>query len=155
MAIADGDPSGGRGNGTGGAEQADAVRDARVRQVELAISNILRVGVSVSLAVVVLGTIITFVRHPDYRSSPQQLERLTRPGAKFPHTLGEVAAGIGALHGQAIVVLGLILLVATPIVRVAVSILAFVYQGDRVFVVITTIVLCLLLLSFLLGQAGG
>jgi uncharacterized membrane protein len=40
---------------------------------------------------------------------------------------------------------GLLLLIATPVLRVAVSMLAFVYQRD----------LTLLLTSFVLGKAGG
>jgi uncharacterized membrane protein len=50
---------------------------------------------------------------------------------------------------------GLLLLIATPVLRVAVSILAFVYQRDRAFVAITSIVLALLLTSFVLGRGGG
>ena len=50
---------------------------------------------------------------------------------------------------------GLLLLIATPVTRVAVSIFAFVYEKDRVFVIITIIVLSLLLLSFFLGRVEG
>ena len=61
---------------------------------------------------------------------------------------------MAAFHGQAIVAAGLLALVATPILRVAVLIVAFLYQGDRLFALLGTIVLCLLLLSFALGTAG-
>ena len=50
---------------------------------------------------------------------------------------------------------GLILLIATPVARVAVSVLVFVVERDGAFVLITLFVLILLLLSFLLGKAGG
>ncbi len=126
---------------------------AQVGKVEVLISNLLRIGVLTSLTVVVAGTVVSFVHHPDYISSPPLLARLTRPGAAFPHTLAEVAAGVALLRGQAIVVVGLILLVATPVARVAVSIFAFARQGDRAFVAITTTVLVLLLLSFILGRS--
>jgi len=127
----------------------------RVIKVELAISTLLRVGVITSLSIVVVGTILSFVHHPDYLSSAPALDRLTRPGAAFPHTLHDVVTGILNLRGQAIVVLGLLLLIATPVLRVAVSVLAFVYQKDHKFTVITLLVLALLLTSFLLGKAGG
>jgi uncharacterized membrane protein len=132
---------------------AGAETEDRVRRVELLISNLLRSGVSVSLVLIVVGTIISFTRHPEYLSSAAELQRLTQPGAAFPHTLPDVVAGIRALRGRAIVTLGLLLLIATPVVRVAVSIFAFIYQGDRIFILITTVVLCLLLLSFVLGKA--
>jgi len=52
----------------------------------------------------------------------------------------------------ALVTVGLLLLIATPVARVAVSVLAFIYQKDRVYTLITLAVLCLLLLSFVLGK---
>jgi uncharacterized membrane protein len=129
--------------------------DHRTRQVELLISNLLRIGVVTSLAVVVAGTVLSFVHHPDFLSSPRELARLTTPGAAFPRTPGEVLAGLRRFQGRAVVVLGLLLLVATPVMRVAVSVFAFVYERDRKFVLITSIVLALLLLSFVLGKAEG
>ena len=134
---------------------ASDAEDARVRRVELVISRLLRVGVVTSLLIVTWGTVISFVRHPDYTSVPAELQRLTRPGAAFPQTLGDVWRGLKQGRGQAIVTAGLLLLVVTPVSRVAVSILGFVYERDRTFVAITTTVLMLLLLSFLLGKAGG
>lgn len=126
--------------------------EARVRRVELLISNLLRTGVIVSLTLIVFGTILSFVHHPTYVSSSAELQRLTKPGAAFPHTWREVASGVRELHGRAIVTIGLLLLIATPVARVAVSIFAFIYQGDRVFTLITAVVFFLLLLSFVLGK---
>jgi uncharacterized membrane protein len=65
-----------------------------------------------------------------------------------------VLDGLAKLRGQAIVVLGLLMLIATPVVRVAVSILLFLEDGDLTYVAITTTVLVLLILSFLIGGAG-
>ena len=132
---------------------AEAEMEERVRRVELLISNLLRIGVSLSLVLMVIGTIISFTRHPEYLSSSEELQRLTQPGAAFPHTVPDVVAGVRDLRGRAIVTLGLLLLIATPVVRVAVSIFAFIYQRDRIFTLITAVVLCLLLLSFVLGKA--
>ena len=46
--------------------------------------------------------------------------------------------------------LGLIVLVATPIVRVAASLVGFALEGDRLYVGITAVVLAILLASVLL-----
>ena len=127
----------------------------RTRRVELAIRTLLRVGVTASLAIIVFGTVLSFVHHPTYASSAAELARLTKPGAAFPHTLEQMLAGLREGRGQAVVVLGLLLLIVTPVARVAVSILGFVYQRDRAFVVFTSIVLALLLLSFWLGRVEG
>jgi uncharacterized membrane protein len=129
-----------------------APHDAKMRQVELFISHLLKVGVLTSLAVVILGSVISFVRHPEYLTQPPALRRLTHPGAAFPHTVGEMWAGLKDGRGQAIVVLGLLLLIATPVLRVAASIFGFLYEGDRVYVAITTLVLALLVLSFVIGK---
>jgi uncharacterized membrane protein len=129
--------------------------DERVRKVELLISRLLRWGVVSSLSLVVLGTVISFVRHRDYTSVPSELQRLTQPGAAFPHSLREVWRGVVHPRGQAIVMAGLLLLIATPVARVAVSILGFVYERDFTFAGITAFVLAMLLLSFFLGKAGG
>jgi uncharacterized membrane protein len=127
----------------------------KTRQVEILISTLLRVGVLTSLTVVVAGTVLSFWHHPDYRSSRDELARLTRPGAAFPRTATSVLAELKQFRGRAVVVLGLLLLVATPVMRVAVSVFAFIYERDRTFVIITATVLALLLLSFALGKATG
>ena len=130
--------------------------DEKARAVELLISNLLRIGVVSSLAIVVIGTVMSFVRHPEYVTGEKALERLTTPGtAAVPHTIRDVLQGVRDGRGQSVVIIGLLLLIATPVVRVAVSIFAFVYEKDRRYVVITTIVLLLLLLSFVLGKAEG
>jgi len=134
---------------------AGADQDEKVRKVELAISSLLRVGVLSSLLIVLAGTVVTFVHHPHYLSNRHDLGPLTKPGAEFPHTIGSLVQGLQHGQGRAIVMAGLLLLIATPVMRVAFSVLAFVYQHDRVFVVITSIVLTLLLVSFVLGRGGG
>ena len=106
-------------------------QDEKVRRVELAISSLLRVGVLTSLLVVLAGTVVTFVHHPRYLSNRHDLGPLTKPGAEFPHTLGVLVQGLEHGQGRAIVMAGLLLLIATPVMRVAFSVLAFVYQRDR------------------------
>jgi uncharacterized membrane protein len=74
----------------------------------------------------------------------------------FPQSFNQVWTGLLALHPQAIIALGLLLLIATPILRVGVSILAFALERDLRFVVITVLVLGILLLSnVLLGNIIG
>jgi len=126
----------------------------RMRRAELLISTVLRSGVLTSLTVILVGTLLTFLHHPEYVSSRQELARLTQGGAGFPHTLRDVVAGLAALRGQAVVVLGLLILIATPVVRVAVTVLVFLEERDRIYVAITATVLIFLLLSFFLGGAA-
>ncbi|MFY2557254.1 DUF1634 domain-containing protein [Corallococcus terminator] len=121
---------------------------------ELLISDLLRYGVLISLSLVTLGTLVTFFRHPDYLVSSEALERLTAPHP-VPHGLADVVAGAMAARGQSFVMAGLLVMMAVPVMRVALSLLIFRQQKDRLFVAITTVVLTLLLVSFLVGAAEG
>jgi uncharacterized membrane protein len=136
-------------------DNAPQPEDPQVRRAELIISGVLRTGVSASILLIVAGTALTFAHHRQYVSSPAELARLTRPGSAVPQSLAEVLSGAAELRGQSIVAAGLLLLILTPVVRVATSILAFVAQRDRRYVLITSAVLLLLLLSFVLGRAAG
>lgn len=99
---------------------------------------VLQGGVTLSAAVILIGLFMLSLRPDKY--APQQL-------VLFPQTFGQVWTGLLAFSPQAVIVLGLLLLIATPVIRVAVSIVAFAVEHDRRFVVITTIVLLILLFS--------
>ena len=125
------------------------------RRAELLISWLLRIGVGTSALLVVIGMVLVFQHHPSYRSSHTDLATLTSGSADYPHNVREVLVSAMEGRGQGIAMLGLLLLIATPVMRVAVSILLFVHERDYRFVSITAVVLALLLLSFVLGAAGG
>jgi uncharacterized membrane protein len=127
-------------------------KEEPITRGEVAISYLLRGGVVASMAVILVGVVLMFVHHPGYLYSPADLRELLRPDAVFPHTLSQVVAGLCEGRGQAVVCVGLLLLIATPILRVAVSILVFAAQRDGVFVMITSFVLAMLILSFFLGR---
>ena len=141
-------------NGSSAASPANPQEDRRVVRVEIVISWVLRIGVITSLAVVIIGLALIFAQRPKLLSSPTALQELTRRDAVFPHTLSAVFQGISRAQGQgeAIVAIGLLLLILTPVARVAVSVLAFLYQRDRVFTFITLAVLIILLMSFVIGR---
>lgn len=105
-------------------------------------------GVLVSSAIILLGIVLLPFRPGGIAISALRVET-------FPHTIGQVWSGIVSLHPQAIIVLGLLLLIATPVLRVAVSIIAFALEHDRRYVVITCIVLGILILGFFLGKGGA
>ena len=123
--------------------------DGLIRKTELIISGVLRGGVLLSVAVILAGVC--------YYYALRVLGRL--PPSTFPDTLAEVAAGLRAAEPAAIVTAGLLVLLATPVLRVAVSIVAFAIEKDRTYVIITAIVLAILLFSIFgigayLGRPG-
>jgi uncharacterized membrane protein len=126
-----------------------------VGRVEIIISTILRTGVISSLAIILLGTMVTYAQHPEYAMQSSELPKLITYGTDFPHSLDEVFGGVARLRGQALIALGLLILIATPVMRVAISIMAFLVQRDYTFVAITCMVLALLCFSFLMGRFGN
>jgi uncharacterized membrane protein len=109
------------------------------------IGNLLRAGVLLSAAVVSVGAFIYLIRHglsvTDYyafRGEPNDLR----------HVRGILRQAVG-LHGRGIIQLGLLLLIATPVARVAFSVIAFAIEKDRMYVFFTLIVLAVLLYSLL------
>lgn len=115
------------------------------------IGNLLGIGVTISLVLLLVGVALTFVQHPDYVRSSQHLTQLTSGPVAVPHTWGQIRDYVSASIGRAMVMAGLLVLILTPVARVAVSTMLFVRQRDWAFAVLTGIVLTLLALSFLLG----
>jgi uncharacterized membrane protein len=123
--------------------------------MDTAITALLRAGVLLSVVIILAGMVVTFVHHPDYFSSRPALGALTTPGSHFPRTISEVIAGVRRGNGQAIMTLGLLVLIATPVARVALSIVIFVIARDRLYTAITTAVLMILLIGFAIGRVAG
>jgi uncharacterized membrane protein len=123
------------------------------RNMERLISRVLRVGVGTSLLLIAVGSLLSFFEG-DYSRGPAEVARLTGPGGAFPRTLSWFTHGLAHFDGQAVIVAGLLFLILTPIVRVAVSLVAFARERDRIYTAITAVVLLLLLVSFALGKAG-
>jgi uncharacterized membrane protein len=66
--------------------------------------------------------------------------------------IGDVIKRVRALRPSGFLALGLLVLIATPILRVIGSICAFVYERDWRFAGITTLVLSVLIVSLVLGR---
>jgi uncharacterized membrane protein len=126
-----------------------------IHKVELAISYILRGGVLVSLILVLIGTVLTFAHHPTYINRSLPLTDIPNVAADFPHTIPDTWDSVTHGRGQGFIILGLIVLLGTPVIRVVASIIAFYLQKDWPFVLITLTVLAILITSFILGKAEG
>lgn len=122
-------------------------------RTEDAVCRTLRAGVSSSLALIVAGSLLSFLRGL-YGSQAAEVARLSGSGGAFPRTAAWFLGGLAHGNGQAVIVAGLLLLIATPILRVAASLCSFAREHERAYVLITSLVLILLLLSFVLGKTG-
>ena len=119
-------------------------------RVELRMSALLRFGTLTSLVTIATGLVMTFVRHPDYFWSADALTRVTSP-ASSPHRLGEVMQGLAEASGRAVTMTGMLLLIALPVLRLAIAFAGFRAEKERAFMQLSLLVLGLLMVSFLLG----
>jgi len=120
------------------------------KNIEEIVGNLLRVGVSLSAFVVLIGAAIYLARHGRepasykvFHGEPSDLRSLSGIVRDAVH-----------LRGRGIIQLGLLLLIATPVARVAFSIWGFAEEHDRLYMIFTGIVLIVLLYS-LLGSGSA
>jgi uncharacterized membrane protein len=117
--------------------------------VEQLIGRLLQFGVLFAALVVVIGGALLLTQHGGDRASYAVFQG--EPEAL--RSIGAIVRGAMSMNSHAIVQLGLVLLIATPVARVAFTLVAFLVQRDRTYVVITTIVLVLLLYGVVFGTA--
>ena len=118
--------------------------DERVEQL---VGNLLRAGVIVAAIVTALGGVALLLQHGAARAD----YHLFRGEPAALRTVGGVVTSALRLESRGVVQLGLVLLIATPIARVLLSLVAFVLQRDRLYVVVTAIVLAIQLFSLVFG----
>lgn len=110
--------------------------------------RLLQVGVLLSSLVMVIGGALYMRAHhgetPNYRVFSSEPLRLRH--------FGGVLEGIKTGDPAAIIQLAVLLLIATPVARVLFALIAFLIERDRLFVLISTIVLAVLLWGFLRPQ---
>jgi uncharacterized membrane protein len=127
-------------------------------RMEVVVSYVLRAGVIVSAAIVLVGILLFAARQetgyakvtPHHLPGILAYHRTSGPGF-FPTSLASVARGAAEGKPYAVICFGLLVLIATPVVRVALSVFFFLVQGDWLYVGITLFVLAVLLLSLFTG----
>jgi uncharacterized membrane protein len=119
------------------------------KDMQTIIGWVLRAGVIVSMSVVVFGGVVYLYRHG--HSIPNYTTFTGVPD--FVHPAG-IINGIINFRGRAIIQAGIILLVATPVLRVLCSAIGFIFEKDRLYMAISLLVLFIIMASMLSGHAG-
>jgi len=113
------------------------------QRVETWVGILLRTGVMVAAAIVLTGGVLYLAQNhgprPDYRTFHPEPSQLTNFSA--------IVHGVATLNTESIIMLGLLVLIATPVARVVMCIVGFLFERDRLYVVISTVVLLILLYS--------
>lgn len=108
--------------------------DARLDRI---IGNLLRTGVFLAAAVVLAGGVRYLAASGESAPPYHQF----RPSVSGFHALAELPPP------EALILIGLLILIATPVARVVFALVAFALEGDRVYVTISAVVLAILLYS--------
>ena len=116
--------------------------------VEELLGTLLRTGVILAAATVLFGGTVYLARHG--LAAPQYHVFVGEPTDL--RTLSGIMKDVLSFRGRGIIQFGLLLLIATPIARVAFSVVAFAIQRDRLYVVATLIVLAVLMYSLTGGH---
>lgn len=120
------------------------------KDIELLIGTVLRWGVLLSMLVVIFGGAVYLYRHGhdinDYTTFKSQPDITSHVRA--------IIAGAINMRGKAIIQLGIILLIATPVTRVLLSAISFAAEKDHLYVGIALTVLAIIIIS-MLGGFGG
>ncbi|GAB6010487.1 DUF1634 domain-containing protein [Viscerimonas tarda] len=128
-------------------------QDWTERDIELIIGKILRYGVFISCAITLLGGLIYLLQQqgqiPDYSQVASGKEFTGT--APYLRGLSSIIPRILELDGAAIIQLGVIILIATPILRVAFSAIAFLVEKDYLYIAITLLVLAIIMGNMALG----
>jgi len=114
------------------------------------LGTLLRAGVLLSAAVVILGAAVYLARHA---GEPANFS-VFRGEAAALRSLPAIAAGARRLHGKSIIQFGLLLLIATPVARVVFSAIGFAIERDYLYLALTVFVLAVLLYS-LIGSGAA
>lgn len=110
---------------------------AEVQDLNRLVSHILRGGVLVSVAVLVAGFAVALVQGTPAPSNADPPGRVLRDAIQ--------------LRPEGLLSLGILLIIATPIARVVLSIVSFAKEGDARFAAIASIVLLNLIIGLALG----
>jgi uncharacterized membrane protein len=133
-----------------------AGRDARLARAEILLSYLLRFGVLLCGAVIAAGLLLSWVGAHSPGTQGGLIPLLLQGrivDQTVPSSWAAFAAGLSALDPSTVIASGLVLLIALPVARVAMTVVLFFFERDWAYVVVTLIVLSVLLSSILLGKA--
>jgi uncharacterized membrane protein len=111
---------------------------------------ILRLGVIFSMVIVLIGGGVYLYRH-----STETVHYSKFVGVPdFIESPAGIWHGILTLRGRAIIQAGIVLLIATPVIRIIFSAIGFVLEKDWLYTGISVLVLAVIVISALSGHAG-
>jgi len=115
------------------------------KEIQLLVGRLLRYGVFIASGTVLLGGLYYMYLYGG-KKMPQY--NYFSPGA------GKELLGAEPFNATKLIEIGVLLLIATPILRVVFSLFAFILEKDKRYIIITLIVLCIIAFNIFYGLAG-
>ena len=115
------------------------------RRLELFIGNLLRAGVLLAATIVLAGAVLFLAQH---HSDKVGFRTFETEGANL-RTLPGIARSAAHLDSEGLIQFGLLLLIATPVARVALAAIGFYLERDHLYVAVSLIVLAILAFSLM------
>jgi uncharacterized membrane protein len=118
--------------------------------MQLLLGRVLRAGTVISICIVFFGGIIYLYRHGHSVANYREFKGIP----DFVSHADSLIKNAFILRGQAIIQLGIVLLIATPILRVVFSTIGFVLEKDYMYVGISLLVLLIIFTSMIGGHVS-
>jgi uncharacterized membrane protein len=115
------------------------------RRLETIIGRLLQAGVLLAAAVVTIGAVAYLVQH---RADCVHYQTFIA-GGPDTRTLAGIVRSAAHFESLGIIQFGLLLLIATPVARVGLAIAGFALERDRLYTVVSAIVLLILMASLM------
>jgi uncharacterized membrane protein len=113
------------------------------KRIETLVGVMLRTGVLLAAAVVLTGGVLYLAQNrgprPDYEHFRGEPARLMN--------LSAIEHGVMTGDARSIIMLGLLLLIATPVARVGMCIVGFLMERDKLYVAVSSVVMAILVYS--------
>jgi uncharacterized membrane protein len=116
--------------------------------LEIAMGKMLRTGVIIAALVVLAGGILYLRQF--HAAVPEYRQFHGAPAAS--QSIQAIVDGIRRLNGESLIAFGILLLIATPVTRVIFGVVGFSMQRDWMYAGVSTMVLAVLLLSFIVRR---
>ena len=113
------------------------------RSLEIRMGSLLRAGVLIAAAVVTAGGVLYLVQN---HAKEIHYGTFSEEGADL-RTIAGIASDAARLHSEALIQFGILLLIATPVARVIFAVVGFALERDRLYLLVSIVVLAILVFS--------
>ncbi|MFD2904172.1 DUF1634 domain-containing protein [Sphingobacterium anhuiense] len=118
------------------------------KTIQRIIGDVLKYGVRTVLAISTIGGLIFLYNHANEQAD---YARFTENDRSIIEVVSDVFSGVFNMQGRSIIFLAIIILFCTPLIRLLLSLVSFIIEGDKLYVFITTLVLIIIAFSMYFG----